>query len=217
MMRTTLDVAIAKPGGVPAQTRELDAELRDGSRPRRPAAGELPDARPRPKRPARRAATRSRSSRSSTPRSPPATDQIGDKRLTVEHASHRPRAHRQPHAARADDRERDRERRAPQPAAAARSSVDLARSTAARRALIIDSSGPPLDQHAVAQLAQPFKRLGQDRTGSQDGHGLGLSIVAAIAAAHGGRLDSTPAQKADSASRSRFPASTIQQLAKATE
>ena len=28
MMRTTLDVAIAKPGGVPAQTRELDAELR---------------------------------------------------------------------------------------------------------------------------------------------------------------------------------------------
>ena len=28
MMRTTLDVAIAKPGGVPAQTSELDAELR---------------------------------------------------------------------------------------------------------------------------------------------------------------------------------------------
>ena len=28
MMRTTLDVAVAKPGGVPAQTRELDAELR---------------------------------------------------------------------------------------------------------------------------------------------------------------------------------------------
>ena len=28
MMRTTLDVAIAKPGGVPDQTRELDAELR---------------------------------------------------------------------------------------------------------------------------------------------------------------------------------------------
>ncbi len=28
MMRTTLDVAVAKPEGVPAQTRELDAELR---------------------------------------------------------------------------------------------------------------------------------------------------------------------------------------------
>jgi hypothetical protein len=27
-MGTTLDVAIAKPGGVPEQTRELDAELR---------------------------------------------------------------------------------------------------------------------------------------------------------------------------------------------
>ena len=28
MMRTTLDVAIAKPGGIPAPIRELDAELR---------------------------------------------------------------------------------------------------------------------------------------------------------------------------------------------
>jgi hypothetical protein len=28
MMRNTLDVAVAKPGGVPAQTRELDADLR---------------------------------------------------------------------------------------------------------------------------------------------------------------------------------------------
>ena len=55
--------------------------------------------------------------------------------------------------------------------------------------LIIDSSGPMLDQSAVAELAQPFTRLGQDRTGSQNGHGLGLSIVAAVAAAHGGSLE----------------------------
>jgi signal transduction histidine kinase len=41
----------------------------------------------------------------------------------------------------------------------------------------------------VAQLAQPFQRLGADRTGSDRGAGLGLSIVAAIAAAHGGTLD----------------------------
>jgi signal transduction histidine kinase len=41
----------------------------------------------------------------------------------------------------------------------------------------------------VAGLAEPFRRLGTDRTGSEDGSGLGLSIVAAIAAAHGGRLD----------------------------
>jgi signal transduction histidine kinase len=54
--------------------------------------------------------------------------------------------------------------------------------------LIVESAGPVLDQEAVAQLAEPFRRLGAERTGSQDGHGLGLSIVAAIAAAHGGKL-----------------------------
>jgi signal transduction histidine kinase len=54
--------------------------------------------------------------------------------------------------------------------------------------LTVDSDGPALDDQAVAQLAQPFKRIGQDRTGSANGHGLGLSIVAAIAVAHDGVL-----------------------------
>ncbi|HEY2436109.1 MAG TPA: ATP-binding protein, partial [Solirubrobacteraceae bacterium] len=58
-----------------------------------------------------------------------------------------------------------------------------------RARLVVDSGGPPLDPPAVAELARPFKRLGADRTGSQDGHGLGLSIVAAIAAAHSGDLE----------------------------
>lgn len=39
------------------------------------------------------------------------------------------------------------------------------------------------------RLTQPFERLGTDRTGSQESSGLGLSIVAAIVCAHGGRLD----------------------------
>jgi signal transduction histidine kinase len=55
--------------------------------------------------------------------------------------------------------------------------------------LTIDSSGTMLDPSAVAELAQPFTRLGQDRTGSDNGHGLGLSIVAAVAAAHDGSLE----------------------------
>lgn len=55
--------------------------------------------------------------------------------------------------------------------------------------LVIDTGGQVLDQRQVAQLAQPFRRLGADRTGSDHGAGLGLSIVAAIAAAHGGTLD----------------------------
>ncbi len=54
--------------------------------------------------------------------------------------------------------------------------------------LVVESDGSLLDQEAVGQLAQPFRRLGTERTGSQNGHGLGLSIVAAVAAAHGGEL-----------------------------
>jgi signal transduction histidine kinase len=55
--------------------------------------------------------------------------------------------------------------------------------------LVVETDGQVLDQQRVAQLAQPFRRLGAERTGSQNGHGLGLSIVAAVAAAHGGTLE----------------------------
>jgi signal transduction histidine kinase len=55
--------------------------------------------------------------------------------------------------------------------------------------IVIENGGPVLDQAQVDQLAQPFRRLGADRIGSDRGSGLGLSIVAAIAAAHGGNLD----------------------------
>jgi len=54
---------------------------------------------------------------------------------------------------------------------------------------VVENGGPVLDQAQVDQLAQPFKRLGADRIGSERGSGLGLSIVAAIVAAHGGKLD----------------------------
>lgn len=50
-------------------------------------------------------------------------------------------------------------------------------------------SAPLLDQRRVADLAQPFRRLGADRTGTGRGSGLGLSIVAAITRAHHGTLD----------------------------
>ncbi len=54
--------------------------------------------------------------------------------------------------------------------------------------VLVESGGSVLDREAVGQLAEPFRRLGVERTGSQNGHGLGLSIVAAVAAAHGGGL-----------------------------
>ncbi|WP_336214023.1 sensor histidine kinase [Nonomuraea sp. LPB2021202275-12-8] len=50
--------------------------------------------------------------------------------------------------------------------------------------LLISNTGPSIDPQRVDELFQPFRRLHPDRTGSAEGAGLGLSIVAAIAAAH---------------------------------
>jgi signal transduction histidine kinase len=55
-------------------------------------------------------------------------------------------------------------------------------------ALVVETGGPVFDKRQVDRLAQPFERLGSERTGSS---GLGLSIVAAVATAHGGSLDLT--------------------------
>jgi signal transduction histidine kinase len=55
--------------------------------------------------------------------------------------------------------------------------------------LVVENGGAVLDPEQVAGLGQPFRRLAADRTGSDDGAGLGLSIVAAIAEAHAGTLD----------------------------
>ncbi|MEU5862060.1 ATP-binding protein [Nonomuraea sp. NPDC047529] len=55
--------------------------------------------------------------------------------------------------------------------------------------LVVESGGDLLDPAQVARLGRPFQRLGADRTGSGEGSGLGLSIVAAVAQAHGGGLD----------------------------
>ena len=55
--------------------------------------------------------------------------------------------------------------------------------------LVVENGGRLLAQDDVDQFAEPFRRLGTPRTGSQTGSGLGLSIVASIAQAHGGALD----------------------------
>jgi signal transduction histidine kinase len=58
---------------------------------------------------------------------------------------------------------------------------------AATARLVIENTGPPLDDAEVQQLGQPFRRLAADRT-TTGSIGLGLSIVAAITAAHAGTV-----------------------------
>lgn len=53
--------------------------------------------------------------------------------------------------------------------------------------LVVENTGPLLDDADVQQLGQPFRGLAADRT-TTGSVGLGLSIVAAIAAAHDGTL-----------------------------
>jgi len=54
--------------------------------------------------------------------------------------------------------------------------------------LTLANSGPAIAPEQVAALVRPFQRLGGERTGHDGGHGLGLSIVDAIATAHGATL-----------------------------
>ena len=57
--------------------------------------------------------------------------------------------------------------------------------------LVLENGGPRLQPDDLRRIGQPFRRLGADRVGSDNGVGLGLSIVAAIASAHAGELELT--------------------------
>jgi signal transduction histidine kinase len=72
-------------------------------------------------------------------------------------------------------------------------SVDLTtgRVTAASQ-LSVRNSGPIVPATDVERLFQPFQQLGHNRTGSGEGHGLGLAIVQAIAQAHHADITAHP-------------------------
>jgi len=55
--------------------------------------------------------------------------------------------------------------------------------------LVVETGGRVLDKRQVSDLGRPFRRIGAERTGSDNGVGLGLSIVAAVVAAHHGTLE----------------------------
>jgi signal transduction histidine kinase len=72
---------------------------------------------------------------------------------------------------------------------APRGHIEIATGTRDRRALLsITNSGAAIAPDDVPRLFQPFQRLSGARTRQSEGLGLGLSIVDAIAAAHGAEL-----------------------------
>jgi signal transduction histidine kinase len=68
--------------------------------------------------------------------------------------------------------------------------VTTAEGQAARVA--VTNTGQPIPADEVKRLFEPFQRLNPDRTASDGHHGLGLSIVRAIATAHGATVSASP-------------------------
>jgi signal transduction histidine kinase len=67
--------------------------------------------------------------------------------------------------------------------------IRVATATRAGRAVLsVENSGPVVPPAELERLFQPFQRMAPDRTGHGYGVGLGLSIVQAIATAHGAQV-----------------------------
>jgi signal transduction histidine kinase len=64
-------------------------------------------------------------------------------------------------------------------------------STGPRATLRVANSGPVVAPGHVAFLFEPFRRGGADRTRTDGGSGLGLSIVRSVVEAHRGQLETT--------------------------
>jgi signal transduction histidine kinase len=61
-----------------------------------------------------------------------------------------------------------------------------------RAVLLVTNTGPDVPADQIQRLLQPFQRLSPARAGEPGGSGLGLSIVAAIANAHGAAISAHP-------------------------
>ncbi|HET9382734.1 MAG TPA: HAMP domain-containing sensor histidine kinase [Streptomyces sp.] len=58
--------------------------------------------------------------------------------------------------------------------------------------LMVSNTGPVVPAYEVDNLFEPFRRLRTERTGSDKGVGLGLSIVRSVTRAHGGHISAQP-------------------------
>ncbi|GED84271.1 HAMP domain-containing sensor histidine kinase [Streptomyces sp. 6-11-2] len=58
--------------------------------------------------------------------------------------------------------------------------------------LVVANTGPVVPAYEIDNLFEPFRRLRTERTGSDKGVGLGLSIARSVARAHGGHISAQP-------------------------
>ncbi|MEU6809370.1 HAMP domain-containing sensor histidine kinase [Streptomyces sp. NPDC046831] len=58
--------------------------------------------------------------------------------------------------------------------------------------LTVTNTGPIVPAYEIDNLFEPFRRLRTERTGSDKGVGLGLSIARSVARAHGGHISALP-------------------------
>lgn len=79
--------------------------------------------------------------------------------------------------------------------------------------LAVINSGPPIATAEIERLFEPFRRLTTDRTAADGHHGLGLSIVRAVATAHSATVTATPGPDGGLAITVRFPIATTEDLA----
>ncbi|GAB2884112.1 HAMP domain-containing sensor histidine kinase [Streptomyces deserti] len=71
--------------------------------------------------------------------------------------------------------------------------------------LVVSNTGPVVPAYEIDNLFEPFRRLRTERTGSDKGVGLGLSIVRSVARAHGGHIYAQPREGGGLAMRVTLP------------
>ncbi|MGZ6273729.1 MAG: sensor histidine kinase [Candidatus Limnocylindrales bacterium] len=70
-----------------------------------------------------------------------------------------------------------------------RGSIDVSTfSTPSQATVTVSNTGPKVAPDEIERIFQPFRQVGRERIGHSQGHGLGLSIVRAIAHAHGAKI-----------------------------
>ncbi|GAA1190984.1 signal transduction histidine kinase [Kitasatospora gansuensis] len=72
--------------------------------------------------------------------------------------------------------------------------------------LVVSNTGPVVPGYELEHIFEPFRRVkGADRTRSDKGVGLGLSIVRSVVRAHGGAIEATPRTGGGLTIRVRIP------------